>query len=81
MKTLFFHILNTFRFFIVKGAKIISFILALCVVVSLFSDRGPSAFVVIVWAVFAIAFAAFAWFYDSMLRRLEPRKSQNQDWS
>jgi hypothetical protein len=29
----------------------------------------------------AVILGMFAWYYDSLLRKLEPKKTQNQEWS
>jgi len=81
MKTIIFHILRTFRFIIVNGAKILSGLFTLGAVIAPFSDNAPETSMIIAWAVLAVLFGASAWYYDALLRKLEPTKSRNQEWS
>jgi Na+/melibiose symporter-like transporter len=81
MKTFLFHILRTFRFVFVNGAKLLSALLTLGVVIAIFSDDSPGAGAVFAWAIMAVVLGMFAWYYDSLLRKLEPKKTQNQEWS
>ena len=81
MKTVIFHILRTFRFVLVNGAKLISVLLTFAAVTAPFTDHSPPTSTIIAWALMALFFGAFSWYYDSLLRKLEPKKTQNQEWS
>jgi hypothetical protein len=81
MKIVIFHILRTFRFVLVNGAKILSTLLAFGAVVAPFTDHAPPTGTIIAWALMALFLGAFSWYYDSLLRKLEPKKTQNQEWS
>ncbi len=81
MQTFLFHILRMFRFFIVNVAKVLSGLLTLGVILAIFSDNPPETFAVIIWIIFAILLSILAWYYDALLRKLEPDKTKNQEWS
>lgn len=81
MKTVIFHILRTFRFVLVNGAKILSALLTFGAVVAPFTDNAPDAGTIVAWGVMAIFLGVFSWYYDSLLRKLEPKRTQNQEWS
>jgi Na+/melibiose symporter-like transporter len=81
MKTFIFHVLRTFRFILVNGAKLLSALLTLAVVIATFSETAASGGTIFAWALMAVFLGMFAWYYDSLLRKLEPKKTQNQEWS
>jgi hypothetical protein len=81
MKTVIFHILRTLRFVLVNGAKVLSALLTFGAVIAPFTDHAPPAGTIIAWALMALFLGAFSWYYDSLLRKLEPKRTQNQEWS
>ncbi|NQZ49513.1 MAG: hypothetical protein HRT95_04790 [Moritella sp.] len=81
MKTIIFHILRTFRFVLVNGAKFLSALLTFGAVVAPFTDQAPPVTIIFSWALMALFLGAFSWYYDSLLRKLEPKRTRNQEWS
>jgi hypothetical protein len=81
MKTVLFHILRTFRFVLVNGAKILSALLTFGAVVAPFTDHAPPTGTIVAWVIMAMFLGVFSWYYDSLLRKLEPKRTQNQEWS
>ena len=57
MKTVIFHILRTFRFVLVNGAKLISVLLTFAAVTAPFTDHSPPTSTIIAWCLVTIKFA------------------------
>ena len=79
MKTMLFHILRTFRWLIVPLFKFASGFFALFSVIFLFNDTAVSS--IISGVILAVVLGAVAWYYDVLLKKLEPRETSNQEWS
>lgn len=79
MKTVIFHIMQSFRWLIVSALKILSAICCVAFIAALVSD-DPNA-PVFTGFIFTVIFGASSWGYDAALKRLSPIDQTNQKWS
>ena len=83
IKTLFFHLMQTFRWLIVPCLKFLSGLACVFVLVAIFSDDpNVSGFgKVVLLLCFSLAFGSAAWYYDALIKKLSPIEQTNQHWS
>lgn len=81
MKTMIFHIMRTFRWFIVTASKILSALMVLVLFIAIFSDAPTQTSNLIMAFIFAVLFGSVSWYYDVLLKKLEPQNKTNQEWS
>lgn len=83
MKTLFFHLLTTFRWLVVPSLKILSAMFCIFMLIAIFSD-DPSVSGLgnaVLWFLFASILGALSWYYDVAIKKLSPTDQTNQHWS
>lgn len=81
MKTMIFHIMRTFRWLIVTASKVLSALMVLVLIIAMFSDAPTQTSNLIMAFVFAVLFGSVSWYYDVLLKKLEPQNKSNQEWS
>ncbi|MFT6925721.1 MAG: hypothetical protein ACJAZP_001310 [Psychromonas sp.] len=72
MKTIIFHIMSTFRWLIVTSSKILSALMIFVLIFSLFNDTSNQTANLIITFIVAVLSGAFSWYYDVLLKKLEP---------
>ena len=81
MKTMIFHIMRTFRWLIVTTSKILSALMIFVLIFSMFNNTSNQTSNMIITFIVAVLFGAFSWYYDVLLKKLEPQNKSNQEWS
>jgi len=72
IKTLFFHLLRTFRGLFLLVCKLLSGLFLLGFIVTLFAGDRITIGNQILILVFAVGFGALAWYYDMLILKLKP---------
>jgi len=62
MKTIVFHIMRTFRWFIVTASKVLSALMVLVLFIAIFSDDPIQTSNLIMAFIFAILFGSVSWY-------------------
>ena len=81
MKTMIFHLMRTFRWAIVPASKILSALMVLVLIIATFSNSETETPNLILTFIFAVLFGMVSWYYDVLLKKLEPQSKTNQEWS
>ncbi len=81
MKTIIFHLLRTFRWAIVPASKVLSALMVVVLILATFSNSTTEPPNLVLTFILAIMFGMVSWYYDALLKKLEPQKKTNQEWS
>lgn len=81
MKTMIFDIMKTFKWLIVTTSKVTSALMIFVLIFSLFNNTSNQTSNMIITFIVAVFFGAFAWYYDVLLKKLEPQKKSSQECS
>jgi len=78
MKTVIFHILRTFRWPIVLASKIFSALMVIILLYATFGNPSTEPPNLIMTFIFAVLFGMVSWYYDVLLKKLEPIDTRNR---
>ena len=59
----------------------LSALMVILFIFAMFSDKPTQLSGLIITFVFAVLFASISWYYDVLLKKLEPQNKSNQEWS
>lgn len=79
MKAIIFQIMSTFRWLIVTTSRIFSALMIFVLIFYMFNDTSNQTVNLIITFIVAVLFAAFSWYYDVLLKKLEPQNELDQD--
>lgn len=83
MKTIFFHLLTTFRWLVVPSLRFLSALFSILLLIAIFADDPKVSGLdkALVSLFFAVFFGALSWYYDAAIKKLSPINQTNQQWS
>jgi hypothetical protein len=71
--------METFKWLIVTSSRIMSGLMIFVLVFSFYNGTSEQTTNLIITFIVAVIFAAFSWYYDALLKRLDPQNKSNKE--